>query len=357
MLDLRGITKRYGTQIAIADLDLHIPAGRRTAIVGPSGSGKTTLLRLIAGFEQPDSGTITLDGRVLGSPALSIPPHRRNIGLVAQEGALFPHMSVAGNIGFGLPDDTPNRERRIDELIGLAGLPDGMRNRRPHELSGGQQQRVALARALARQPGLMLLDEPFSALDTGLRDALREAVKTVLGEAGVTTVLVTHDRAEALSFADHLVVMRDGRAVDSGPPQRLYQQPCDPETARFLGEGIILPARIEGDVARTALGDIAVRSGQDGRKTVLIRLEQVTIHPLRDAPIDTGRKGRVVSRSFQGGSWKLVLDVDAAAGEHLVFSVSVPATDTHEPDDFVHIAVQGTAHIFPPPGGSERPHR
>jgi iron(III) transport system ATP-binding protein len=198
---------------------------------------------MIAGFEYPDQGSISLNGKTFAADGRALPAHLRGIGYVAQDGALFPHLTVADNIGFGLTLKGQERTRRIAELVEVA-LDAAMLSRWPHELSGGQQQRIALARALAQQPQLMLLDEPFSALDTGLRAAMRKMVAQLLGEAGITAILVTHDQAEALSFADQLAVMRQGRLVQAGSPQQLYSQPVDEATALFLGEAVILPAHI-----------------------------------------------------------------------------------------------------------------
>ena len=187
---------------------------------------------MIAGFDMPDDGTIALGGELLADRGGALPAHRRGIGYVAQEGALFPHLPVAQNIAFGL-ERSLDRRARVAELMEIVELEDSMAKRRPHELSGGQQQRVALARALARQPRLMLLDEPVSALDAALRESTREMVGEVLSAAGVTTILVTHDQVEALSFADHLALMRDGKVVQAGPPQDLYLAPSDDAAARF----------------------------------------------------------------------------------------------------------------------------
>ncbi len=189
---------------ALDNIDLTVAAGSRTAVVGPSGSGKTTLLRIIAGFEIPDAGQVMLEGETLADGPAIVPAHRRGMGIVSQDGALFPHLSVADNIGFGMERGQVDRAEQINALIDMVELDRGMLDRRPHQLSGGQQQRVALARALGRKPRLMLLDEPFSALDTGLRENMRKAVARVLQNAGITTILVTHDQAEALSFADQV---------------------------------------------------------------------------------------------------------------------------------------------------------
>ncbi|RUW83117.1 ABC transporter ATP-binding protein, partial [Mesorhizobium sp. M1E.F.Ca.ET.063.01.1.1] len=257
-LELNDVAKYYGKVAALAGVDLTVESGSRTAIVGPSGCGKTTLLRLIAGFEAPDRGRIALDGKVLANGGAAVPAYRRGIGVVAQDGALFPHLTIADNIGFGMARGEDKRMERIVELAYIVGLDKAVLKRRPHELSGGQQQRVALARAMAMKPRLMLLDEPFSALDTGLRASMRKAVAELLEEAGITTILVTHDQAEALSFASQVAVMRDGLFSQVGTPRELYFQPKDRMVAEFLGDAIIVPAKIADGFAISPLGRIAV---------------------------------------------------------------------------------------------------
>ena len=208
-------------------------------MLGPSGCGKTTLLRLIAGFERVDAGRITVGGRVVSDPSTHLAAERRGVGFVPQEGALFPHLDVRSNIAFGLP----RKERggpRVAELIDLLDL-GGLEQRLPHELSGGQQQRVALARALAPTPELILLDEPFSSLDAGLRDRLRQEVRDILARAGVTTLFVTHDQAEALSIAETVAVMRDGIVEQAGTPEAIYSRPSSRWVADFLGEVEVVP--------------------------------------------------------------------------------------------------------------------
>lgn len=276
VLTIRALGKRFGETAALADLDMDVALGSRTAVVGPSGSGKTTLLRLIAGFEAPDSGEIRLADQVIANADAGVPAHGRNIGLVMQEGALFPHLSVVENIRFGIRKQSDGQERAL-KLMDLVELDRSMAHRQPHQLSGGQQQRVALARALARQPRLMLLDEPFSALDTGLREQLREATAKILAEANVATLLVTHDREEAMSFADQLVVLRQGRLVQAGRPRDLYLSPRDAVTAQFLGSAIILNADISDGIADCALGAIPVDGPANGHASILVRPEQLRI--------------------------------------------------------------------------------
>lgn len=295
-LDIEDVTKHFGSQAVLKGVNLHVAKGGTTAIVGPSGSGKTTLLRLIAGFEHPAGGTIRLNGKLVAGDGVWVPAHKRHIGYVAQDGALFPHLTVGQNIAFGLdtgslPGGRRGVKARVQELLEMVSLEASMAKRRPHQLSGGQQQRVALARALAREPELMLLDEPFSALDAGLRVATRRAVAKVLNEAGVTTILVTHDQAEALSFADQVAVMRGGKLAQIGNPFIVYTRPADRATAEFLGDAVILDAWMEGSLATCTLGGIPVRRPPaQGRVQLMLRPEQIRIAedgPIRGVVLDT----------------------------------------------------------------------
>lgn len=290
-LQVADVRKSFGATEVLKGVDLAVAQGRTTAIVGPSGSGKTTLLRLIAGFSAPDSGRIALGGAEVAGPSKWIPAHKRSVGYVAQDGALFPHLSVGANIAFGLPLRGRAAALRVGELLEMVSLDRSYATRRPHQLSGGQQQRVALARALARQPELMLLDEPFSALDAGLRVATRRAVSKTLEQAGVTTILVTHDQAEALSFADQVAVMRDGKLAQIGSPFVVYTRPADRATAEFLGDAVILEAWLEGSLALCSLGGIPVRRPPaQGRVHLMLRPEQIRIAsggPIRGRVVDT----------------------------------------------------------------------
>jgi iron(III) transport system ATP-binding protein len=256
MLRLEGIDKTFPVRRtpvrALRDVSLTIRTGLLTSVLGASGSGKSTLLRVIAGFEHPDRGTVHLDGRVLNGPGTFVRPEHRGIGIVPQDGALFPHLDVAGNVAFGLSRtaadrlSTARRRRRaarVDELLHLVGL-DGYQRRRVDQLSGGQQQRVALARALAPSPGVILLDEPFSAIDAALRAELGLEVRNLLRDLEITTVLVTHDQEEALSLADEVVVMREGRVVQIGTPREVYENPADAATARFVGDAVVLDGTV-----------------------------------------------------------------------------------------------------------------
>ena len=360
-LELQAIRKHYGPVQALGGVDLSVAPGSRTAIVGPSGSGKTTLLRIIAGFEAPDAGRVTLGGRQLADGPDAVPAHERGIGYVPQDGALFPHLTIEGNVGFGLPRNTPRRAERIAELMDMVALDTAMLARRPHELSGGQQQRVALARALAQRPRLMLLDEPFSALDTGLRASTRKAVAQLLGAAGITTILVTHDQAEALSFADQVAVMRGGLLVQAGRPLDLYLRPRDAAVAGFLGDSIVLPAQLAGGWADCALGRIAVNdSGRQGPAQIMLRPEQLQVAEVPAEAAAQGSQGEacygaVTDTDFGGSVCVLSVRLLRGSGAAAAAPASgwdepllVHSTGMHAPAPgaMVRITVAGQAHVF-----------
>ncbi|MFC7617212.1 ABC transporter ATP-binding protein [Actinokineospora soli] len=271
-LDVKALVAGYGADPVLRGVDLAVPEGGLLAVLGPSGCGKTTLLRVLAGFHPVRAGRVSLGGRVLSEPGTQVPPEKRGIGIVPQEGALFPHLSVAGNIGFGLP--RAQRACRVDELLELVGLA-GYGRRMPAQLSGGQQQRVALARALAPRPGVVLMDEPFSALDAGLRDELRADVRAALRAFGATALLVTHDQEEALGVADLVAVLRDGVVAQLGTPEQVYAEPADLGVALFVGEAVTFDGTAGAGVAETPLGRLPVRGS--GAGTVLVRPEQLRV--------------------------------------------------------------------------------
>lgn len=247
LLQLNNVRQAYGEQVVIHDVSLILQKGQIGCLLGPSGCGKTTALRSIAGFERISAGEILLDGICVSNASFCMPPEQRRIGMVFQDYALFPHLDVAGNIGFGLHRLTkPERERRVDEMLKIVHLTS-LSKRYPHELSGGQQQRVALARALAPRPTLLLLDEPFSNLDVSLREQLSREVRDILKDQGITAILVTHDQAEAFAIADEIGVMHHGEMQQWDTAFNLYHRPANRFVADFVGQGVFLPGKIIGD--------------------------------------------------------------------------------------------------------------
>lgn len=341
VLSIENVSKRYGKVQALDQVSVEATSGMRTAVVGPSGSGKTTLLRMIAGFETPDGGRVSVGGEMLADAATSVPAHLRSIGIVAQDGALFPHLTVADNIGFGISRTDRQRNERILSLLDMVELDQGMLSRRPHQLSGGQQQRVALARALACRPRLMLLDEPFSALDTGLRENMRKTVSRLLQSAGVTTILVTHDQEEALSFADRVVVMREGRVVQAGTPLELYFHPKDRATALFMGDAVLLPAIAKGSIANCALGNVSIAGHHKGKVEIMLRPEQIRI--ASDSGSDD-TTGQVVDVEFSGATSTIAVALNGAALPPIRIKTSSVALPS--PGSYVRLDVAEKAHVL-----------
>lgn len=293
-LECTGLSKRYGEVQALEEVDLTVPRGQVVALLGPSGCGKTTALRLIAGFGNPDSGAITISGQRVFQPGQSVPPEKRKVGMVFQEGALFPHLTVAQNVAYGLPrrDDRKARVHEALELVGLAGL----HHRMPHELSGGQQQRVALARALAPQPEILLLDEPFSNLDPGLRDQVRRDVREILRASNATAIFVTHDQEEALFVGDAIAVIRQGRIEQVDSPENIFHQPATRFVAEFIGMVDFIPAwRDRGQLA-TEVGSVAWPNADpsESELEVMMRPDCLDCHPS-----DQGQ-GVIRNREFRG---------------------------------------------------------
>lgn len=258
-IELEDLSRRFGKTPAVDRISARIDAGRFVALLGPSGCGKTTLLRMIAGLERPDAGRIRIDGQIVAAPDRFVPPERRDLGMVFQSYALWPHMTVAGNIGFGL-NRLPRAEReiRMHEALQMVGLTD-MAGRKPHELSGGQRQRVALARSLAARPRILLLDEPLANLDAHLRHSMLAEFRRIHAATGCTMVLVTHDQNEAMAVADLVGVMNRGRLEQVATPQHLFDRPANPMVARFVGNGRTLPVTVE----RREGADCVIRIGTD----------------------------------------------------------------------------------------------
>ena len=278
-LEISHLVKNFGRAPVLRDVSFSVECGSLIAILGASGSGKTTLLRLIAGFEQPDGGEIKLGGEVIATKTIFRRPEQRAIGYVAQEGALFPHLSVADNISFGLNRAERRARHRVTELLDMVDLPASYADRAPQQLSGGEQQRVALARALAPNPKLLLLDEPFSALDAGLRAETRAAVAAAIKAAGATAILVTHDQEEALSMGRHVGVLQQGVLTQMTAPEALYRQPANPALANFIGDAMLIPGIAEHGRAHCALGVLPLaRDARHGSVDIMIRPEQIKLH-------------------------------------------------------------------------------
>jgi iron(III) transport system ATP-binding protein len=303
-LQLRNLEKSFGPKMVVNITALEMVPGELLALLGPSGCGKSTTLRLIAGLERPDAGTIAIGGVTVVDDSLILPPERRHVGLVFQDYALFPHLTVAGNVAYGLPR-AERASPRINELLELVGLA-GFGDRYPRELSGGQQQRVALARALAPAPELLLLDEPFSGLDPGLRQHLRAEVRQILQRAGATGLLVTHDQEEALSIADRVAVMLDGHIVQIDTPERIYYAPTTPAVALFIGDANLLHGIATAHGIETPLGLLTRPTAQRGPVKVMLRPELIDLSPTHLA---NGVEGTVRTIDFFGHDYVALVDV------------------------------------------------
>jgi iron(III) transport system ATP-binding protein len=345
-LRVRGLEKRYGDVEVLRGIDLDVERGEFLALLGPSGCGKTTALRVVAGFERPHAGSIEIGGdRVYDATASGgrwVPPEGRRVGMVFQDYALFPHLSVARNVAFGLPRTAANREARVASALATVGLA-GLGQRTPDQLSGGQQQRVALARALAPQPEVILLDEPFSNLDADLRAAVREDVRQILRMAGMTAVLVTHDQEEALSIADRVAVMLDGKIVQVGSPEELYHRPASRMIADFIGDVQFLPGEASGRRARTVLGDIPLHGAFDGPVDVMLRPEMLRLSPVGAPEHHEGTPATIVSRAFFGHDQLLTLELDSGQ----LLKARLGAYGGFRPSDRVLVSVRGGALAYP----------
>jgi len=336
-VECAGLTKRFGDVMALDGVDLVVGSGDLVAVLGPSGCGKSTLLRVIAGFERPDAGTVAVGGRIVSGSGAFVAPERRRVGIVPQEQALFPHLSVAANVGYGLPRDD-RRAPRVGEMLDLAGLA-GLGDRMPHELSGGQQQRVALARALAPAPSVVLLDEPFANLDAALRVTLRAEVRDILRASGATAILVTHDQEEALSLAGTVAVLRRGRVVQAGPPDEVYRRPADLWVAEFVGDANVVDGRAAGPGKVTcALGVLACASGPDeGPVRVVVRPEQVRL--------GVGMGAVVADRQYFGHD--ALVRVVLSDGTPVVARAS--SAEPSQPGAEVSVSCEGEVLAFPVP--------
>jgi len=331
------LCKRYAEAHAACGVSLSVPTGHFAALLGPSGCGKTTVLRLLAGLETPDRGTIEIDGRTVAGPGIWVPPEARRLGMVFQEYALFPHLDVRQNIAFGLRHH-PDRARRVDEVLRLVDL-EAVADRGPHALSGGQQQRVALARALAPGPDVILLDEPFSNLDAALRQRVRAEIRAILRQAGVTAVFVTHDQEEALSLADRVAVMIEGRIMQEGPPEDLYCFPANRTVATFLGETNFLAGEAHGTTATCELGTIPLHQPANGPAAIMIRPENIELTPHHDGP------ALVIDHDYLGHSRMLRVRLPSGSLVKARLSGAAPA-----PADGQRVALCVTGAVMAYPG-------
>jgi len=308
-LELRGISHRYGSVRAVGDVSLAVAPGEVVGLLGPSGCGKTTLLRVAAGLEELQQGEVSIDGRVVARPGTSTPPEERGVGLVFQDYALFPHLTVADNVGFGL-GRRPRQERqtRVQDVLQRVGLAD-LAMAYPHMLSGGQQQRVALARAVAPDPPVMLLDEPFAGLDRRLREQVRGDVLRLLQETGAAVLLVTHDPEEAMALSDRIALMRQGTIEQQGTPAALYDRPATAFAARFLGETTRFDGIVRAGQVETPLGAVPATELAEGQAVeVHVRPEHVRVTSVADAPTDAVR-GRLRDVRLLGAVTALRVDV------------------------------------------------
>ena len=335
---VRNIAKSFGASPVLHDVRLDVPAGSLVALLGPSGCGKTTLLRTIAGLERPDAGRIEIGRRVVVGPDTFVPPEKRRVGMVFQDWALFPHLTVADNVGFGLARGE-RRSQRVTDVLRMVGL-DAFMDRMPSTLSGGQQQRVALARALANRPSVILLDEPFSNLDATLRVQIRLEVQHVLKTLGVTALFVTHDQEEAFSLGESVAVMFDGVIDQQARPSEIYEAPGSRRVAEFIGDGNFLTGVAAGRQADTMLGQVPLRHEHSGSVDVLVRAEEVLVH--------AGDAATIQEVVFYGHD--AVYNIVTDAGEKICSRVL--AAPEYRPGDRVELKYSGKPTVAFPTSSS-----
>jgi iron(III) transport system ATP-binding protein len=322
MLEIDKLNVTYGAETAVADVSLTAEAGEIVTLLGPTGCGKTTTLRVVAGLVAPTSGTVRIGGRTVSGPGVFVPPESRRTGLVFQDFALFPHLTVAQNVGFRLGRAAP-----VDHWLEWLGLAD-QRDAYPEELSGGQKQRVALARCLAHQPELVLLDEPLSNLDASLKDSLRWEIRAALKAAGVPAIWVTHDQSEALSIGDRVGIMRDGRLEQIAAPEDCFRDPATRFVAEFLGEASFLPGEASGGTVTTAIGQ-ATGHGADGPVAALVRPDDLALGA------DARGNGVIAWARYEGGSRLFAVDLDSGSRVRIRTNHEVH----HEPGEAVHVTI------------------
>ena len=350
-LDAQGLVRRFAGRRVVDGISLRIAAGEIFCLLGPSGCGKSTTLRMLAGVETPDEGTITVDGRLVEGPRVSVPPERRSVGLMFQDFALFPHLSVAENVAFGLGGSRAEQRARVGELLERVHLSRHI-DSFPHELSGGEQQRVALARALAPRPSVMLMDEPFSGLDNRLRDGIRDETLGLLKEEGTAVLMVTHEPEEAMRMADQIALMRAGRIVQQGAPYNLYNSPVDKAAAAFFSDINVIRGTVRGALAQTPFGDFLAPGHPDGTEVeIVIRPQHLKLdfHRGGQPPHPTAENGIPalgrVRRARYLGRESLVefeMDFDGSRLQAVVPSVFLP----HPGTPFWLLLRRDRCHVF-----------
>ena len=334
LLEVSHVTCAYTQHPAVRDISLSVNQGEILCILGPSGCGKTTILRGIAGFQKVSAGRITLNGQVVSSPTIHIPAERRKVGMVFQDYALFPHLCVADNIGFGLkPWEEQSRKSKINSMMELVGL-GGFERRYPHELSGGQQQRVALARALAPNPVMVLMDEPFSNLDPDMTVKMRKELYHLLRQTQTTSILVTHDHHEAFAMADQVAVLYEGRLVQCDTPESIYHLPSCPFVAEFVGQADFIPGNIQNGTVETELGAFTNQGNYQGSQNVLVMLRP---DDLQITHVGSGN-ARIESRQFRGS--ENLYGIRLASGR--LVHCSAPSTEIYDVDSPVGLAIVAT---------------
>lgn len=355
-LKVEGLTRRFGGREVVSDVSLSIGPGQVTCLLGPSGCGKSTTLRMIAGVERQDKGRVLVDARVLSEGPRHLPPEARQIGLMFQDFALFPHLTVAENVSFGVSGSRSDKRARAEEMLERVHL-EGFADAHPHELSGGEQQRVALARAIAPRPRIMLMDEPFSGLDNRLRDGIRDETLEILKEEGAAVLLVTHEPEEAMRMADEIALMRDGRIIQRGAPYNVYNAPVDRQAAAFFSDVNVIPGVVRGALTDTPFGAFLAPGFPDGTEVeIVIRPQHLRIDFDRDGrgPLPTPEDGTpargIVVRSRFMGSESLVefrMDHDGS-----VLKASVPSVFLPKPGTALWLMIRrGRCFVFPVDSG------
>lgn len=351
-LEVRNLTRRFGGRAVVSDVSLSVAPGQVMCLLGPSGCGKSTTLRIIAGVDDPDAGSVSVNGRVMCDATTHVPPESRSIGLMFQDFALFPHLSVFDNVGFGLRADRAEKARRISALLERVHL-SGFEDSYPHELSGGEQQRVALARAIAPKPRVMLMDEPFSGLDNRLRDGIRDDTLDILKDEGTAVLLVTHEPDEAMRMADEIALMRDGRIVQRGAPYNIYNTPVDQDAAAFFSDINVIHGKVQGALTDTPFGQFLAPGVPDGTEVdIVIRPQHLRIDFDRDGrgpnptPEDgTPARGTVTRARYMGRESLVEFQMEHDGS---ILKATVPSVFLPKPGTVLWLMIRrGRCFVFP----------